>query len=48
MQSPSPVNNNAGKKSRKPSTVLGGLLQPHTHSVALLDEGRGAVRFQKL
>lgn len=38
MQSPSPVDSNAGKKPRKPSTVWGGLLQPHAHSLALLDK----------
>ncbi|DBA72441.1 TPA: hypothetical protein ACH3X2_010471 [Trebouxia sp. C0005] len=38
MRSPTPVNSNAGKKPRKPSTVWGGLLQPHAHSVALLDK----------
>jgi hypothetical protein len=46
MQSPTPVDNNAGKKPRKPSTVWGGLLQPHAHSVALLDKGRNAVQLQ--
>ena len=46
MQSPTPVDSHAGKKPRKPSTVWGGLLQPHAHSVALLDKGRSAVQLQ--